>query len=243
LTSAARADVLAVRADPWPPFNDEPGSALPGYAVEVMKAVFEPLGHTIDYQKQPWSRALADIASGKNDAIIGAASEECPTCVLPKESIAMIDNYFYVKKGNPWKYQNLDSLKSVKIGTVDEYDYGVEEFNKYVEANKTTPAVQPMTGDDALQKNLQKLLAGRIDATVECKSVVAWTLKKMQVAEDSLAEAGMLGEPTEAFIAFAPGKPNSQKYADAFDQGMQKLRASGELQKILDKYGVEDWKK
>ena len=49
-------------------------AAAPGYAVEILKAIFEPQGIAVDYQKQPWSRALVDLEAGTNDAAIGGTA-------------------------------------------------------------------------------------------------------------------------------------------------------------------------
>jgi ABC-type amino acid transport substrate-binding protein len=43
------------------------------------------------------------------------------------------------------------------------------------------------------------------------------------------------------YIAFA-STPAGAKYVKLFDEGMQKLRASGQLDKLLKSYGVSDWK-
>ena len=238
----ARAETITVRADAWPPFNGDPADAQPGYVIEVLKAVFEPQGITIDYQTMPWTRTLAEVRAGKFDGAIGASGEETQGMIVPGEPIGMIDNSLYVKKGSTWKYQGVDSLKSVKLGCIDEYDYTVPELNAYIKANKASGQVQAMTGDDALQKNIQKLLAGRVDVLVENRPVMAWTVKTMGVNADDIVDAGSLGNSTAAYLAFSGAKPTSKKYADMLDAGIAKLRASGDLKKILDKYGVKDWK-
>lgn len=241
-SSSANADTITVRADAWPPYNGDPKSDLPGYGIEVLKAVFSKAGHTIDYQTMPWTRALADVKAGKFDGAIGASEEDGAGCLFPKESIGFMDTELYVKKGSSWTYSSLDSMKSVKLGAIDEYDYGIPELNAYIKEKKGTDSVQVMTGDDALEKNINKLLAGRIDVLIEAEAVVKWTLKKMGLPEDSLSKAGSLNKPSAIFIVFSPAKPSSKGYADIFDTGIAGLRSSGELKTILDKYGVKDWK-
>ena len=53
--------------------------------------------------------------------------------------------------------------------------------------------------------------------------------------------AGELGD-SEVFIAFSPAKKESAEYAKILTDGLKKLRETGELKKILAKYGLEDWK-
>ncbi len=238
----AKAETISVRADAWPPYNGDPKAADPGYGIEILKAIFEKQGYTIDYQTMPWNRALQEVKEGKFSAAIGASTEDGAGMVFPEESVGKMDTYFFVKKGNAWTYKGIDSLKSVKLGVIDEYDYGSAELNAWIKEKKGTPEVQAVSGDDAVERNIQKLIAGRMDVMVECKPVVDWTLKKMKIPADDIKNAGSLGNPTDIFVVFSPAKPDSKKLADMFSAGMKSLRQSGELKKILDKYNLQDWK-
>lgn len=239
---AVSADTITVRADKWPPFNDDPASSQPGYVVEILKAIFEPLGHTIDYQTMPWTRAVEEIKAGKIDAVIGASATDAPGCVFPSEPIGMMANRFFVVKGSSWAFQNADSLKSIKLGCIDGYAYDEAEIDAYIES-ASAPAVQITTGDGALEKNIQKLQAGRIDAIIECDPVMQFTMNKMGVAADAIVVAGNpAGKNSPLYVAFTPTKETSKKYAEQFSEGLNKLRALGELKKILDRYQQTDWK-
>lgn len=46
----------------------------------------------------------------------------------------------------------------------------------------------------------------------------------------------------DGYIACSPAKESSKVLMKLVDEGTDKLRQSGELQKILDKYGLKDWK-
>jgi hypothetical protein len=49
------AEDINLVADPWPPFNIEPGSDHEGCLVDWARAVFEPAGHTVMYKTVPWN--------------------------------------------------------------------------------------------------------------------------------------------------------------------------------------------
>lgn len=237
-----RAESISLRADAWAPLNDVAGAALPGYGIEIAKAVLEKNGISLDYQTMPWNRATQEAAEGNIDAIIGASHGDCETCVFPKEPIGKMDNHFFVKKGNQWRYNGIPSLSTVKVAAVDGYDYDGGELNTYLGSKKGSDDVQLMTGDGALEKNIKKLQAGRVDVVIEEKSVFYWTLKSLGIAADEFEEAGSTGKADPIFIAFSPKKPKSSEYAKQIEEGIAALRASGELAKILSKYGVSDWK-
>ncbi len=123
--------VITIKSDIWNPFNGDPKAEMPGYAVEILKSVFEKQGYKIDYQVTPWTRSLQELESGKTNAVIGAAKEDAPNAVFPSEEIGRNQNSFYVKKGNSWTYSGPESLKSVKLACIAEYTYA-PDIDKYI---------------------------------------------------------------------------------------------------------------
>ena len=240
--SNSASNVITVRADIWAPYNDDPASGLPGSMVEIIKTIYKRAGYEIDYQIMPWTRSIMAVEKGTYDAIIGATTE-CPDCITPRESIGEMTSHFYVKTGNSWRYTGPDSLKTVSVGVIADYAY-TEAFDAYVEANQgDAKKVDVMHGDEPLQKNIKKLLAGRLDAIVENPLVFQWTLGGMGLKESDFGDAGAVeNSKLELFMKFSPQKDTSQTYADIFDKGMAELRASGELKEILARYGMKDWK-
>ena len=96
--------------------------------------------------------------------------------------------------------------------------------------------------------NIKKLLKGRIDTIPEDKAVFVNMAHKMGVL-DQIEEAGadpILNkddfESLKIYLAFSPKNPNSKDYAKLLSEGIKEMRSSGELQKILAKYGLNDWK-
>ena len=236
----AAADTIEVRADTWMPYNGDPASDRPGYCVELLKAVFGPAGHTIDYQVMPWTRDVADAQSDKIDAIIGASFNDCPKCLFPKESAGKNQNFFYVKKGDTWIFNGLDSLKTKHLGVIDGYAYDDGKFDDYIK-NGSVPYVQKATGDDALDHNIKKLSEGRLDILAENPLVFKEALTRLGLPLDAFVPAGIASPSQDVFIAFAPGKDSSGKYLQIWDEGIKKLRGSGKFKEILDRYGIADW--
>lgn len=237
---AARADVITLRADEWCPYNCAEDSDKPGYGVEVAKEVFSKAGHTLEYKTMAWARALEECRKGTISAVIGAAKKDAPDLVFPNEVMAVADNSFIVKKGNAWKYAGPASLEKIKLGAIQGYSYD-GEVGDYVTANaKNAARVDMVGGDNALEMNLKKLVAGRVDATVDARPVLAYKLMKLNLL-DKVDFVGSV-DPSQTFVAFAPGNPKSKEYAAILDKGIAEMRASGRLKQILDRYGVADWK-
>ena len=237
---AQQENTITVRADSWPPFNADPKDPLPGYGIEILKAVFEKQGYKIDYQLMPWTRTLEEVKAGKFDGAIGAANGDAPDFVFPLEPIGEVSSVFYGKKGTTWRYDGKASLEKISLGVVDGYPF-TPEIDEYIAANKKSDKVQADSGDNAIITNIKKLQAGRVDAVLESPQVMNWMLKVAGVAEGEIVPVGKTDLSDKIYVAFSPAKPDSKKYADILSEGIKQLRASGELKKILDKYNAQDW--
>jgi len=237
-TAARSAETLRLRADTWMPYNGDPKSETPGYVVELLKVIFEPAGVTVDYQNMPWADALKAANNCEIDGVIGASRVEAAKMVIPQENIAVTKIGLFVLKGNPWRYQNMESFEKVHLGAIDAYDYW-ETLDAYIQKH-TAPQVTVFKGDTPLKDGIAKLRAGEIDIMPEALPVFTWELKSEGLSISNFHIA-YIHEGDDAFVAFAPND-DGKKHAAFFDEGIRRLRANGQLVKILAKYGLEDWK-
>ncbi|MBF0200218.1 MAG: transporter substrate-binding domain-containing protein [Desulfamplus sp.] len=235
-----KGDHIIIAADNWCPINCEPGTSMPGYMVETARKIYEKEGHTVEYIVRPWARAIHECRTGKINGIIGAFKGDAPDFIFPENELGLISQAFFVKTASTWSYNGIKSLEGVKLGAIIDYDYG-EELTQYIEKNKDSRMVDLIGGSDPLMMNINKLMGDRIDVIIEVPPVLWYKASEMGV-KDQLRVAGRMDEPESAYIAFSPDNHSSQKYADILSHGIENLRRSGELKKILEKYGLEDWK-
>lgn len=239
--ACAMAETLTVRADPWPPYNMEPGQEKEGYIIDILKAIFEPAGIQIDYQTMPWSRAIRMTERGEYDAIVGALKTEVPAFIFPDEPCGMSKYAFYIKTGIDWEYRDVESLAPVKLAVIADYSYN--EIDDYIQrAVKDRGNVVVTRGESALKRNIKLLLAGSVDVIIDDINVVPWTLKEMDVPKGDLQQADRKAPAKAIYAAFSPNRPNSQRYARMLTNGIRELRSSGRLKRILEAYNLEDWK-
>ena len=234
-------EVISIGSPSFLPFNGKEKSKTPGYMVEVMEKIFEPLGYTIDYKVVPLKRGLKNVAKGKLDATLAVSRTNAPNLIFPKEEFGSISDAFYVKKGTQWRFVGMDSLKKIKLGGLMGYGYG-PEIDKYIQQNKNSSLIDLITGKDTGRRNIEKLLKNRIEVLVSNAPVMRWEIQKLGINKDSIIDRGSIGNEKKIYVAFSPVKENSKKYAKIFSEGIQKLRDSGELKNILDKYNQKDWK-
>ncbi len=247
LPSVPFADTILLKSDVWCPYNCAPDAKLPGYAVEIAERILEKAGHTLKYETAPWSRALKLVKDGDTSAIIGVTKNEAPELIFPEQEIGISVIHFFKRKECPWNYRGIESLRGVNVGIMADYEYGAE-LDAYFEKNKGTNRVQVIKSKRPLVLNIKKLLGGRIDVIPEDKAVFTETANSMGVLDriedagvDPIASKAALDESL-VYIAFSPKNPQSREFARLISEGIEQLRASGELSRILAKYNLRDWR-
>lgn len=235
-----RADVLSLRADEWCPYNCAPGSDRPGYMIEIAQEVFGRAGYQVDYQVLNWMRSIAETRSGRYSAIVGAITNEAPDFIFPSEAMGMISDGFAIREGSDFRYKGLGSLEGHTIGVIRGYEY-YEGINAYIKKHiNDRTRVQVTSGDDALEQNLKKLAAGRIDIVIDDQNVLNLAIQELGLS-DRLEVADNDGTLKPAHIAFSPADDKAPEYAAILATGINDLRASGRLDEILKRYGLVDW--
>jgi len=231
-------------ADEWCPYNCSPDSENKGYMIDLATQIFGESGHTVKYIPINWSRSIIKAREGRYHGIIGASKAEAPDFIYTKEPLGLVDSHFWVKKGDPWRYTGIKSLKDRWLGVIQDYDYG-KKLGDYINKNQGKFAVQIRAGDDALDILIKKLEHGRINTLNEDKNVFLYKtklLKKTNMFDD----AGNDLTPVETnyiYIAFSPFfLKKSSEYAKILNEGLIRYRKNGKLQKILSTYGLTDWK-
>lgn len=236
---ASGGDFITLVADEWCPYNCAPNTDKPGFMIEIAQYAFERLGHTIPYEEIPWARAIRGTREGQYDGIVGTGRVETPDFVFPENELGLAVHVFYVRQGSAWKYTGLESLEQISLGVVRDYSYG-NLYETYIKPNKADgKRIQMVSGATGLMQNIKKLLAGRIDALIEDRAVFQNFLYQTKIP-DQFAEAGVAYEE-EVYIAFSPCHPHAAKYAGILSAAIVELRAAGELDTILRKYGLHDW--
>ncbi len=232
----AQADTIVLMADPWCPYNCEPGSDREGFMVDLTRLVLEEAGHSLIYKTVNWSRAIVGARQGLWTGIIGAAPSEAPDFVYPAEPLGQSRSVFVVRAEDPWNYREPSSLDGRVVGTVRDYDYG-----DLAPEILTHGTVVEMTGLKAVEDNFRKLLSGRLDVVVADHAVARSVAQALQ-ADDRVRHEIPPTSPVPLFVAFSPAFQDAPLYARVLEEGVARLRSDGRLDAVLARYGVADWK-
>lgn len=241
---AEKGKTLVFAADPWCPFNCEKKEKAEGFIVDIARSIFGQAGFSVEYKVMPWTRAIVETKTGSLDGIFSAPkSDETEGLLFPQEPVGVMRNALFKKRGASWHYTGPASLSRITIGIVQSYVFP-GEIGTYLAARSAEhdPNLKPIAGPEAGPNNILRFALGHVDAIAEDVSVVAYERAKQHIAEDFEIET-MIGEPVPVYIAFSRRNGDAEKLAAILDEGVRRLRASGELAAILAKYGVEDWQK
>jgi polar amino acid transport system substrate-binding protein len=239
-TEVPAADTLTVVSDQWRPYSCVPGSDMPGSTVEVVQAIFEPKGTKVVYRTMPYEEVLKETKAGKYNAVLNGGRKEFEGWIVSEEESGIARFMAFVKKGNPWRYTGLESLAGKRLGVVQGYRYDQGgKLDTWIADNSRS--VVAVSGDNPLEILQQKILLGEVDVVIDDAQAFNFVANAKKL-NDKFQEAGLVHE-LPVYIGFSPARPESQKYAEIFTQGIRELRRSMKLAEILKKYGVSDWKK
>ncbi|WP_338634936.1 substrate-binding periplasmic protein [Spirobacillus cienkowskii] len=227
---------IKFETDIWCPYTcDEKTTQLKGYVIDMAEEIFAKHNIKFTHSLIPWARAIKRAEKGEVDAV-GAAYKEGREgyLVFPKEEFAMSINKFYVLKENNWMYKNPESLNNTILGIVLGYVYG----GGVGILNQNSKKIMPSGGENAFERNLDKLIRKEINATIEESYVAQYTIKQLKL-QDKVKEAGSFGVKKGIYIGFSKALPDSERYAQMLSDGIKELKKNGRFEKILKKYNLK----
>lgn len=238
---------LQVAVDDYCPYYckaDTPGEDRladpPGFAIEILQHAFGSGPNDINYHFLPWKRSLHEVSKSKLDAVILLTQQEAPELIYPSIEQGRSQGCFYSLGANPWRYTGVESLAHVQLTLISGYVFG-EPLNSYLQSAGENPKVDYISGKQALLRVLQMIALGRTQATAEDSMVATYQLQRSGL-QQSISNAGCYAGHLDFYVGFAPGKPESAARAKHLAQTVIELRRTGQLAKILARYGLGDWR-
>lgn len=228
----AEAKIVTGICDPWPVLMD-PQAKDQGLVIEVAREALSLGGMSLRVDFVPWTRAMAMIKQKRADILVGAWYTNARNkYLLYSEPLFSSAVKFIKRKQSNFQYSNIQSLKGLRVGTIDSYQYGDEFLNK--------KGIERIPSDNLLV-NIQNLIAGRIDLVLDDQFVLRHTLNKhvhewqksIQFVDQPLTEKRI-------YLATNRSNPDYKIIIDAFNSGLKKMKKSGRYQEIIDSYSLEE---
>jgi polar amino acid transport system substrate-binding protein len=237
-----KARVVTICSDPWMPFagDGRPGSDE-GYVIELTREALARSGYQVRYVVVPWSRCIADVRSGRWDAIACVDAREVEDAIYPAEPVGETRPSLFTRTDSTWRFAGLPSLAGIRLGAIRNYAYS-DDIDEWIRTNADDPKrVFLAGGTEPLNRLLEMLDAGRVDAIVENPHVAAWAARRLGKPAKGLRDAGSVRPLLHFYVAFSPKASDGPALAQAFDRGLRALRAEGKLDALLARYQVPAW--
>ena len=218
----------------YPPLISQlPGSAEPtGFAVELVRRIFQQLGAEVTIQLFPWERSMAKVRVGEADCIftVYRSAERERFLDYSHELIIAQVIHFYARRNSAFSYNgDLSRLKGLRVGVVRQVNYGPK-----FEQARSSLAVNEAAN---VEQNFRKLAAGRVDVIPSNLATAIATLG-LPSLRDEAATIVQLSPPVEivpSFVGFSKLRQLDQ-LRDRFDAALKKFAATAEYRQLLEKY-------
>lgn len=236
--AASAKDTLNISSIDWCPQLCD-NQSQPGYVMDTVNAIFADSPYNLETRIYPWSRAILNVESGQSHALLSPAKEEAPNLLFPKNEIGLQRMCFFTRSDTNWTYDGLDSLSGKKIGVAN--DTSIEELNSYMQQHKSQFDFLPYN-ENYIVTSFKKLKAKRIDAFVFTYNSTVYEMNQ-QGWQDNFRPAGCVSS-AKIYMAFTPaiGKQvEVEEMMEYFDKKMEEMKQSGQLDTIMQRYGLENW--
>ncbi|MDX6625114.1 MAG: polar amino acid transport system substrate-binding protein [Solirubrobacterales bacterium] len=220
--AAGGGEPLTVGSDiPYPPFEQGKPGSYTGFDIDLMEAISEKIGRTPEFQDTSFETIFRDVAQGKFEAVISAAT------ITPEreKAVAFSDPYYLseqailVKEGSDIK--GLTDLEGKIVGA-QQGTTGLELGKEKANASELRPYPE---GPDAVNA----LKAGTVEAVIIDAPVAQNAVEKaggIEIAEKV---------PTEESYGIALAKDNTG-LLEEINQGLKEVEEDGTYTTIYEKW-------
>ncbi len=221
-------DYIIYSDNGFAPFEylDEASGTYVGVDMDLLAAIAKDQGFTYEMHNEGFDPAMGAVQSGQADAMIAGMTINDKR----KETFDFSDGYF--EDG------------TVMVVAKDSAIAGpVDLTGKVVACKQSTVSTEyaeslkdqfgfTITYFEGSAEMYQAVISGNAVACFEDRSVIGWAIEKEQVA---LKTVGDVVNPN--YYGFAVRKGQKPELIEKFNAGLANIKASGEYDKILAKYG------
>jgi len=214
--------------DTIPPGDD--AMSLKGYSWDLVRESYHAVGYTVQLKIAPWARGMMYMKQGVVDLIFPATKtdERLKDFHYSQHPTDRQHFVIYTKKDTQFKWNSLESLRNLHIGTMLKWSYG-EKFDQANYVIKKT-----FTEIDAM---FNLLLIDRLDGVVGYEASCDYQLDKMGILTQFKKSPRF--DFSNQFIIGSKENFNAQKKLKEFDRGMEIITKNGVLDKIKEKWKIK----
>lgn len=218
-------DKLRIGAeDDWRPYAYVADGKPAGFAVDLAQAAWAAAGVEVELVPLPYARCMKEVdnntLAGCFDTLRDARTEA--KYRWHKQPLFKARIAIYGRSNQPLTRVDLKALRGTRVGVTNGYDYGAAFDNDAL-------MLREVSSSDLT--SLRKLVAGRVDYALVFDRVAAHIASTHPELAQGFQQRGVLVEP-QLYISFARDYPGIERTIAKFDEGLEKVRKSGEYARI-----------
>jgi polar amino acid transport system substrate-binding protein len=208
------AQTLHLVTEEWPGLINNTPQGPDGVLWEISRDVIESMGYDLTLEFVPWKRAQRLVLTNERDGIIGIGltAKRETMFRFPGGALLVSETAVYTTQERAFQYEDLDSLKGMRVGVSPGYTYSSEIKAAIHFEHVNMPSID---------SGLQMLLLGRIDAMLANRYVAGIQAERLGVADRIKAsEKPVSGGPV--YLAFSP--ETSGEFLEAFSSALERYK-------------------
>lgn len=215
-----------------PPFAflDEKGDLI-GIDIDAINAIAKEEGYQVQFNVMPWQNLFKSVEAGENDLAIAGISYNADRA----EKYGLSKSYIFVPAAIMYRDNNLNihslaDLKGLNVGGI--------EASKQVLQMKEVGGAKKISEPATIFLAFQQMVRGDLDAIFEDQQVLEYLAKNYPNEKFQIVAYEDQNVPDSQQVIMT--KKSNQELLDKINDGIDKLIASGEMQRIEDKWLKKD---
>lgn len=225
--------VVKITTGEYPPFTSKTDEGN-SYLNTVVKEAFAKQGIRVQFYYFPWTRAYKKALNGGFDATsYWYQSEEREAHFYYSDPVVSSPTYFFHLKDKTFDWQSISDLNGKHVGATRGYTYTTE----FVKAGNQSLFTFHWGNSD--EQNFRMLLAGRTDI-FPIEIYPAYYQLKKHFSDKETNRLTYHEKPlvnSNGHILFPKKSQNSEYFLKQFNNGLEKLKASGRFDEIYSEIG------
>ncbi|MDE1464303.1 substrate-binding periplasmic protein [Spartinivicinus poritis] len=239
-TLYAAQSVKVMADEAYPPYSYKKDGKMTGIYTDVLSAIFAKMpDFNIKIEGVPWKRGLKSMEAGEGFALYPPYKREdrpymdYTAPILAEESAAYCDEKILSKSRPKWP----EDYYGLRIGSNSGFAVGGAVFDRAVQDGLIK--LSEAKGND---KNLLKLINGRIDCYINDALSIEWELNQLK-QKGKYKGSGIVRGATISgeygYLGFTKkGDAFSylEKFKEEYHKNLEEMKSNGEVDKIIKKY-------
>ncbi|MBN1501755.1 MAG: transporter substrate-binding domain-containing protein [Spirochaetes bacterium] len=195
-----------------------------GLYFEIIKAVFEPEGFTVEYAIVPWPRAEYMVKTGESDVMPGDIKTETNNFIYP-DQIFLNEITSTIFKKNKIQWLGKSSLQNRKCIWLTGYNY-----------QKTLGEKVTWFEIDNREAAVKAILADRSDFYIDAKIDISYYFRKHPEQKNLFEFRDIYS--VDIYLKFS-NNARGKHLSDLYDKRVKKLKNDRKFREIFKKYNYD----